>query len=163
MLRRFIPWILLATLIGLATVAVTRSLRLRQQLESMVTQSIETEIQERVDTWETRLTEQLDQWIELASDNLNATGAIQHQLRKRISWFDSVYLWQLAGARSPATMIFPRPAKAEDTTSLFARSCLVRARFLTNTCYAEGVRYETSGPRKQHMILLALCAHCLSS
>ena len=136
-----VPWILLTALIVLSTTTIASSLAQRQELHSEVERQLQTQLEDAVASWEQRLLDRLEQWLEdAANDPMNA-WLTQVQLRQREPWFDSLYLWvpqryvTVKGKQKlvQASFLFPRLPPTENPERLRFEPCLARARLVTLT------------------------------
>jgi len=134
-------WMLVVALVVLAATSVTRILALRSELQTQVTQQVAGQVGETVESWETQLLENLDQWLEELAVDPTEAGHFAGQLERREPWFDSAYLW-VPAPRIPAdlptppklmrgTLLYPTYPAAEETRRILMDPCLGRAKALS--------------------------------
>jgi len=140
LIRRLTPWILGVALLFLTAIAGSRVVSLRQELAGQVLRQLEDDLQDRVETWEISLVDQLSQTSEVAGADPLAGTSLQARMRQRRPYIDSLYLWQPAEQirtqkgieRTRGVYRFPNPALVEDPELLMREPCLRRARVLAS-------------------------------
>ncbi len=134
-------WMLVVALVVLAAISISRILALRTELESQVTAQLTGQVDAAVASWETKLLQRLDQWLEEVSVDPTEADRYARQLRRREAWFDSVYLWfpapnlpiglPAAPKVARGTLVHPTYPASEDTRRILLHPCLGRAKALS--------------------------------
>lgn len=100
---------------------------------------LETSLQDTVAAWEDELLQTLTGWMEAATQDVSRASALQHQMRRRAPWFNSLYIWDpprtlRVGPKEldvPAQLVFPNPPVADTVGRDAGRLCIHRARIYT--------------------------------
>ena len=112
-------WMLGLALVALTAFAFFSIQSQRTRLEQRIKEDVFRDVGARVDEWEGRVREDLEEWLTTAATSEPATAAqLQAQLRERHPWVDSLYTWvppiqlDAEGNRDPASICFPCPPLA---------------------------------------------------
>lgn len=141
--RRPLTLLLGAILLTLGTISAWWLVQFRAELSAQAVRELEEQVADRVASWEQRLLEQLNQWLDLASVDPGSARQVQDQLQKRAPWFDSLYLWVppqdlTRGGKHPefarqpqrGMFLYPRYPATEDSETIYANLCIERAKAL---------------------------------
>lgn len=111
-----------AALVALTLFAFLSIRSQRARLEQRVVEDVYREVGGRVEGWEERLRDGLDQWLDTAANGDRGTAPlVQERLRSRHAWFDSLYIWvppdesATPGQRKAGQILFPEPGPVEDS------------------------------------------------
>lgn len=135
--RRATSWVLVVAYVLIVAVAGRSVLALRDSQRAALTDQIETQLQDSVAAWEDALVQTLAVWMESAHAEVGRGMALQRQMRRRASWFDSLYVWEIPRRLAspgedaePARIEFPPAEIREDRAGSLSRPCVLRARIL---------------------------------
>lgn len=111
---------------------------LRDSQRAALTDQIETQLQDAVAAWEDALVQTLTGWMEATHADAGRAAALQHQMRRRAPWFDSLYVWEVPRrsrtpgdeTAEPARIEFPLAEVREDREGSISRPCILPARIL---------------------------------
>ena len=156
--RRLVPLGLAAALLVLAVISGSGILGVQDQLRVKVSEQLEDQLRDRVEAWEDNFLELLDEWIQDVGEQQTLLERRQMELRYRVKWFDSFYIWNIAPsvATRPESarasyMTFPTLTVPEDTLWASVHPCLRRAKFQSLT--------SASSPQQTAVAIMQMCAN----
>ena len=137
-MRSLIPWILVGAYVLILIVAGRSVYAIRDNQRTAVTDQLETTLADAVAAWEEELLQTMTGWMDAIHADGDRAVLLQHQMRRRATWFNSLYIWQIqqrvrVGPKDltvPAEVTFPRSEVAEDRDAALSRYCIHRARIL---------------------------------
>ena len=126
-IRRISYWALGVALLLLVAMGGWQAWRLQKDLESREIDRATRDLERQARAWDDRVGDRAEDWLQDIGER-DELAPRQRYYRETVSWFDSIYKWELVSGELGATLLFPQPAPVENLPELNAHPCIHDAR-----------------------------------